>query len=146
MLIQQITTEPEFYAGWGTPNQHPLQQLTTHDLSRHAFAVGSMAPKVLAACAFADRTGKPATIGALQDIEARKKQGEAERAKFKGKKDEGYTETPAEKKRKEREIASGNSFRVVRSSTLMVVSSEPEAAKPYNSLSPAGETRKKAME
>jgi len=44
----------------------------------------------------------------LQDIEARKKQREEERAKFKGKKDEGYTETPAEKKRKEREIASGN--------------------------------------
>ena len=44
----------------------------------------------------------------LQDIEARKKQREEERAKFKGKKEEGYTETPAEKNRKEREIASGN--------------------------------------
>ena len=44
----------------------------------------------------------------LQDIETRKKQRKAERAKFKGKKSEGYTETPAEKKRKERDIASGN--------------------------------------
>lgn len=44
----------------------------------------------------------------LQDIEARKKKREDERAKFKGKKDEGYTETPAEKKRKEREKATGN--------------------------------------
>jgi len=44
----------------------------------------------------------------LQDIEARKKKREEERAKFKGKKDEGYTETPTEKKRKEREVASGN--------------------------------------
>lgn len=44
----------------------------------------------------------------LQDIEARKKKREEERAKFKGKKDEGYTETPAEKKRKEREKATGN--------------------------------------
>ncbi len=64
------TDVPAVYAGWGTPNQHPLQQLTTHDLARHAFAVGSMEPKVRAACAFADRTGKPATIGALKDIEA----------------------------------------------------------------------------
>ncbi len=44
----------------------------------------------------------------LQDIEARKKKREEEREKFKGKKDEGYTETPAEKKRKEREKATGN--------------------------------------
>jgi carbamate kinase len=64
------TDVPAVYAGWGTPNQHALQQLTTHDLSRHSFAMGSMAPKVLAACAFADRTGKPAAIGALSDIEA----------------------------------------------------------------------------
>jgi carbamate kinase len=57
-------------AHWGTPSQHPLQQLTTRDLSRHTFAPGSMQPKVRAACAFADRTGKPAAIGALEDIEA----------------------------------------------------------------------------
>jgi hypothetical protein len=44
----------------------------------------------------------------LQDIEARKKQREEERSKFKGKKDGGYTETPAEKKRRESAVAAGN--------------------------------------
>jgi carbamate kinase len=64
------TDVPAVYAGWGTVNQHALQQLTTNDLSRHAFAEGSMRPKVRAACAFADHSGKPAAIGALKDIEA----------------------------------------------------------------------------
>jgi hypothetical protein len=45
----------------------------------------------------------------LQDIEDRRKAREEERArKNKGKGDPGYTETPAEKKRKEREKATGN--------------------------------------
>ena len=37
---------------------------------RAEFAAGSMLPKVVAACDFAEATGKPAAIGALSDIDA----------------------------------------------------------------------------
>ena len=37
---------------------------------RAEFAAGSMLPKVMAACDFAEATGKPAAIGALSDIDA----------------------------------------------------------------------------
>jgi carbamate kinase len=58
------------YAGWGTPSQHALHELTAAELQRHSFAAGSMQPKVRAACAFANSSGRPAAIGALKDIEA----------------------------------------------------------------------------
>lgn len=58
------------YAGWGTPSQHALHELTAAELQRHSFAAGSMQPKVRAACAFANGSGRPAAIGALNDIEA----------------------------------------------------------------------------
>ena len=45
---------------------HPDALLAEH---RDDFAVGSMLPKILAACDFAGSTGKPAVIGALSDIE-----------------------------------------------------------------------------
>jgi carbamate kinase len=58
------------YAGWGTPAQQALRQITAAELVQHRFAEGSMQPKVRAACAFAERTGRGAAIGALNDIEA----------------------------------------------------------------------------
>jgi carbamate kinase len=61
------------YLGFGTADQqrvvvaHPDALLAAHG---REFAAGSMLPKVIAACDFAQRTGKPAVIGALADIEA----------------------------------------------------------------------------
>jgi carbamate kinase len=57
-------------AHWGTPAQQALRQITAAELRQHRFAEGSMQPKVRAACAFAERTGRVAAIGALEDIEA----------------------------------------------------------------------------
>jgi carbamate kinase len=58
------------YQDWGQPGQRKLEQVTPHDLAKMSFAAGSMQPKVAAACAFAQRSSRPAAIGALQDIEA----------------------------------------------------------------------------
>ena len=58
------------YLDWGTDHQKALGHVSAHFLQKHAFAEGSMGPKVQAACDFVQRTGKPCHIGALADIEA----------------------------------------------------------------------------
>ncbi|MHB1243646.1 MAG: carbamate kinase [Gaiellaceae bacterium] len=50
---------------WGTPDARPLGTVTVDALREHAFAPGSMAPKVAAACRFVEATGGKAAIGAL---------------------------------------------------------------------------------
>ena len=58
---------------FGQPDQRAMDQGHPDAIERDyisEFAVGSMLPKILAACDFARATGKPATIGALTDIEA----------------------------------------------------------------------------
>ncbi|WP_028534200.1 carbamate kinase [Paludibacterium yongneupense] len=57
------------YSGWGTPEACAVQRAHPDELDKQGFAAGSMGPKVLAACEFARKTGKPAVIGALADIE-----------------------------------------------------------------------------
>jgi len=72
-ILIMATDAKAAYLGFGTPDQrsitgaHPDALLAEH---REEFAAGSMLPKVLAACDFARRTGKPAVIGALADIES----------------------------------------------------------------------------
>ncbi len=67
------TDAPAAYVHFGLPDQRAIRRVhpdsIEHDY-RAEFAEGSMLPKVLAACDFARRTGKPASIGALDDIEA----------------------------------------------------------------------------
>jgi carbamate kinase len=58
------------YADWGTPGQRAIREISPERLQQLDFSAGSMGPKVLAACRFAQATGKSATIGALGDIEA----------------------------------------------------------------------------
>ena len=58
------------YLDWGQPGQRALRQTTPQALAQHAFAAGSMAPKVQAACQFVQATGKRAFVGALGQIEA----------------------------------------------------------------------------
>ena len=58
------------YLDWGQPTQRALGKVTPQQLSEHAFAAGSMQPKVEAARAFALATGQRAVIGSLEQIEA----------------------------------------------------------------------------
>jgi carbamate kinase len=58
------------YLDWGLPTQRAIGPTTPQALAQHAFAAGSMAPKVQAACQFVQATGRRAAIGALDEIEA----------------------------------------------------------------------------
>jgi carbamate kinase len=61
------------FVGFGTPKQQAIAQADPDALLteyRAEFAAGSMLPKVIAACDFAQATGKPAVIGARSDIHA----------------------------------------------------------------------------
>lgn len=56
------------YSGWGSPEAKLLGTVTYDDLKDQTFEAGSMGPKVAAACWFAQMTGHPASVGALEDI------------------------------------------------------------------------------
>jgi len=72
-VLVMATDTPEVYLDYGGPAQravtavHPDALLPAH---RDEFAAGSMLPKVEAAAEFALRTGRPAVIGQLADIDA----------------------------------------------------------------------------
>jgi carbamate kinase len=65
-----LTDVPRVVAGWGTDAAVELGHATPTELRDLTFPVGSMGPKVEAACRFAERTGGLAAIGALDDAEA----------------------------------------------------------------------------
>jgi carbamate kinase len=71
-VFVMATDAPAVYLGFGTPDQqrvvaaHPDVILRDH---ASEFAPGSMLPKVAAACDFARATGRPAAIGALDEID-----------------------------------------------------------------------------
>ena len=75
-LYIMATDVDAVYADWGQPDAKPIRQATYKDLKSGDFAAGSMGPKVIAACWFAEVTGRRAAIGALSDL-ARIVQGEA---------------------------------------------------------------------
>jgi carbamate kinase len=56
------------YLDWGTPVQRAIRRASPAALRTHAFAAGSMAPKVESAIEFVEATGKTAAIGALADV------------------------------------------------------------------------------
>jgi len=56
--------------GWGTPDAHPIARARPEELRRMHFASGSMAPKIEAACRFAEKTGGTAAIGSLAELAA----------------------------------------------------------------------------
>ena len=58
------------FLDWGQPTQRALGRITPAELGQHAFAAGSMGPKVQTACEFATATGHRAVIGSLDEIEA----------------------------------------------------------------------------
>jgi carbamate kinase len=57
------------FVDWGLPTQRALGHVTPAQLSGMAFAAGSMGPKVEAARAFVQATGRRAVIGSLDQIE-----------------------------------------------------------------------------
>ncbi|CAN5457536.1 carbamate kinase [soil metagenome] len=63
-----LTDVNAVYRDWGGPNPEPIRQVRAADLSDDAYAEGSMGPKVRAARQFVQATGRPALIGALDDL------------------------------------------------------------------------------
>lgn len=68
-LLVMLTDVDAVYLDWGRPSQKAIRHISSAALAGMEFAAGSMAPKVQAACHFADTTGKPAAIGALTDLD-----------------------------------------------------------------------------
>ncbi len=69
-LFVMTTDVDGVYAGWGTPQQRRLDEITPAELARYQFAAGSMGPKAEAAIRFTRQTGNRAAIGSLDDINA----------------------------------------------------------------------------
>jgi len=67
-LLVIATDVDAVYLDWGTPTQVALAQASPAALAQRGFTAGSMGPKVEAASAFAQASGKPALIGALDQL------------------------------------------------------------------------------
>lgn len=65
-----LTDVDAVYRDWGTPGQQPIRTIGAASLRTLPFSEGSMHPKIEAAAQFAETTGHPAVIGALDDLEA----------------------------------------------------------------------------
>ena len=69
-VLAIVTDVDAVYSDWGTPEQRAIKRATPATLGASEFAAGSMGPKVRAACAFVERTGKIAAIGSIAETEA----------------------------------------------------------------------------
>ena len=67
-LYIMATDVDAIYTQWGTSQAKALQHVTYDELQDLDFASGSMGPKVISACWFAEKTGKTAAIGSLGNI------------------------------------------------------------------------------
>ena len=67
-LFVMATDADAVYLDWGKPTARALHRVAPAELRKHDFAKGSMGPKVESAVEFAERTGKTAAIGALDDL------------------------------------------------------------------------------
>jgi len=68
-MIILATDVDGVYANWGEPDAELLHKVTLQEMASYNFAVGSMGPKVEAACNFVEETGGRAAIGSLADLE-----------------------------------------------------------------------------
>ncbi len=68
--LLMLTDVSAVQLGYGTAGARPLHDIDAEELRGHAFAAGSMGPKVEAACRFAEETGGLAAIGSLADAAA----------------------------------------------------------------------------
>ena len=62
-----LTDVAAVFQGWGQPGARAIRRISTQTVRRLSFAAGSMAPKVEAACEFAEQNGGLAGIGRLED-------------------------------------------------------------------------------
>ena len=69
-LLILATDTDGVYLDWGTESAKMVKKTTPYEIEKYDFAVGSMGPKVEAACDFVKRSGQRAVIGALTDLEA----------------------------------------------------------------------------
>jgi carbamate kinase len=67
-LFIMLTDADAVYLDWGKPSKRAIRRASPATIADFAFPAGSMGPKVDAARMFAERTGKRAAIGALQDL------------------------------------------------------------------------------
>lgn len=67
-LFVMATDADGVYLDWGTPHARRLARASPRALLAMEFAAGSMGPKVEAAAEFVLATGRPAVIGALEDV------------------------------------------------------------------------------
>jgi carbamate kinase len=67
-LLILATDAAAVFTDFGTPQQKSIHKANPVSIRKYKFPAGSMGPKVDAACAFAEKTGKTAAIGALADI------------------------------------------------------------------------------
>jgi carbamate kinase len=66
-----LTDVAEVWTRWPrSADSRPLSRATAQELRSYEFAAGSMGPKVEAACRFAERTGRFAAIGAMEQAPA----------------------------------------------------------------------------
>ncbi|MGZ3326530.1 MAG: carbamate kinase [Xanthobacteraceae bacterium] len=65
-----LTDVPAVWTKWPMSAGRPIGHITPRELRTYSFEPGSMAPKVEAACRFAERTGRIAGIGAIDQAEA----------------------------------------------------------------------------
>jgi len=65
-----LTDVDAIYKDWGQLNAAAISRISSREISQLAFAAGSMAPKVEAACEFVEQMGGLAGIGRLQDAQA----------------------------------------------------------------------------
>ncbi len=69
-LLVILTDVPGVIAHFATPDHRVIRNTTSEELRALQLPAGSMGPKVEAACAFVDFTGRRAAIGALETAEA----------------------------------------------------------------------------
>jgi len=65
-----LTDAPAVALDWGMPHERALRIVAPDTLRTVAFAPGTMQPKIDAVCDFVEGTGRPAHIGALDDLTA----------------------------------------------------------------------------
>ncbi|AVE40389.1 carbamate kinase [Providencia hangzhouensis] len=65
-----LTDADAVYRNWGTPEQSVIRCATVAEVAPMAIDDGSMGPKLMAVSRFVQRSGKPAYIGALKQIDA----------------------------------------------------------------------------
>jgi len=75
-LLVMLTDVDAVHSDWRGPTDRSIAGIEVSELRSANFDSGSMAPKVEAACRFAETTGNRAAIGALRDV-ARVVRGEA---------------------------------------------------------------------